>query len=63
VELFVGVFPSAVEILTSQAAPIVSIDDTVRVLHWHNFEHKAVSEHLGFRSLAYQKIYDAFHHP
>jgi len=53
VELFVCAFPSTIEILPDQAAAIVSIYHSVRVLHRHNFENKAVSEHLGFRTWAY----------
>lgn len=63
VQMLAGIFPPSVKILASQTAPVVSVDNTIRILHWNYFEHEAVSKDLRFRGRAYEEVYYTFHHP
>ena len=56
------VLPPSVEIATCQTASIVTINDTVRVKHWNNLEHKLVSELNSSGIITYQKVNDTLHH-
>lgn len=59
---FTWVFPPSVEIAAGQTAPVVPIDDSIWVEHWHNLEHKFVSQLIGLGIIADQKVYDTLHH-
>lgn len=56
------VLPSPVEITTSQRAPVIAIDDTVWIKHWHNLKNKLVSQLMCFRVIRHQEIDDPLHH-
>lgn len=55
--------PSSVEVLTTQRATVVSINDAIWVENWHNFENEMIPQCFCLRSLARKKIKDTFHHP
>ena len=56
--------PAAVQVATCQAAPVVAVDDAVRVEHWDYFEYEVLSEHFGFNVIwVSQKGEDTAHHP
>lgn len=57
------VLPSAVKVLADEGTPIISIDDSVGIKHWHNFEHKVVSEDFCLGRVRCQEIYDTLHCP
>ena len=63
VKRFVGGFPSSVEILSCQRAPVVAVDDAVRVQNGHNFEDEVVSERPSLWCFADQIVNEALHHP
>ena len=63
VKRFVGGFPSSVEILSCQRAPVVAVDDSVRVQNGHNFKDEVVSERPSLRRFADQIVNEALHHP
>ena len=41
----VGYLPSAIKIATGQTAPVVTVDNTVWVEHWHDLEDKVLPQH------------------
>jgi|TARA_B110001450_G_scaffold179276_1_gene167516 hypothetical protein len=62
-ERFVGSFPSSIEILSCQRAPVIAIDDSVRVQNGHNFKDKVISKSPSLRRFADQIVDEALHHP
>ena len=49
VQLTTGFEPTTIEIYTQQAAPVVAMDDPIRVQHWDNLEHEVPSQVLGIQ--------------
>ena len=57
-------FPASIQIAAGQRAPVISVDDTVRVQHGDHLEDEVLSENLGLRDVrACQKVKRTFHHP
>ena len=47
----------SIQILSERVQAVIASIHTVRVQHWHNFEHKVVAENFGlFTSLISQKV-------
>ena len=63
VQNFRWIFPASVKVLTTKRASIVTINDSICIEHWNYFEYKVISQCLGFRCIADQEIYNAFHDP
>jgi len=56
-------FPAPVEVATRQRASVVAVDNTVRVQHGNNLEHKVVPEDLSIEAGSHEVVDDALHHP
>lgn len=63
VKSLIRIFPATVKVLPDQTTAIVSVNHAVRVQHRNDLENKVVPQHLGFRCLASQVVYYAFHAP
>ena len=55
--------PLAVHIGAHKTASVIANDDSIRILHGNNFEHKCISEQFGLGIFADQEIDHAIHHP
>ena len=57
-------FPSPIKITTRKGAPVISIDDTIWVEHWHDLEDEVLPQVFGFNRVGIdQEIKRSFHHP
>jgi len=56
------VLPSSIKIASSKRAPVVAVDDAIRVHHWNNFEDIVVSEVVGSGVVANEEVNDTLHH-
>ena len=63
VKSLVRIFPAAVKVLPDQTAAVVSVNHSVRIKHRNDLKNKVVPQHLSFRCLASQVVYNAFHAP
>ena len=63
VELLVGCLPTPIQILATQRASVVSVDDSIWVQDRDDLEDKRVSKGLSLCRVSCQKIDDSFHHP
>lgn len=64
VENFGRVLPPPIQISSRKGSPIISIDDSVRVEHWDNFEYEIISENLSFFIIRIGKEFNnSLHHP
>ena len=57
------IFPATIQVLATQRASVISIDDAVWVQHWYNFEDEFLSEDSSLGSIAHQELDKTFHHP
>jgi len=55
--------PAPIQVLSSERAPIVSVDDTVRIEHGNDFEDEVFAQGLRLGCVAHQEIDHALHHP
>ena len=45
---FRGRFPTTVKVASSEGAPIIAVDDAIRVEHWNDLENEIFSEEPRF---------------
>ena len=57
------IFPSPVEVLATETAPVITVDYAIRIENWHDPKHKVLPESLRLRRVARQEVDDALHHP
>lgn len=62
-EYFRWSFISTIQIRPTKRAPVVSINNTIRIKHWYNLKDELFSECSCLWSAAHQELNKAFHHP
>ena len=62
-QFLVWLYPSSVQVPSTQRAPVIAMNHPVWIHHWENLKQKVIPKELGIGIIRQQKFYDMMNNP